>query len=48
MQNALRIGKMHLRKRKKKKKKGIEDDKSYTNPMWHISLKIGTSLVGVE
>ena len=45
MQNALRIGNINLKKRKKK---SIKDDKRYTNPMWHISLKIGTSLGGVD
>ena len=45
MQNALRIGNINL---KKKKKKSIKDDKRYTNPMRHISLKIGTSLGGVD
>lgn len=44
MQNALRIRNINLKKRKK----SIKDDKRYTNPMWHISLKIGTSLGGVD
>ena len=42
MQSALRIGNINL------KKKSIKDDKRYTNPMWYISLKIGTSLGGVD
>ena len=43
MQSALRIGNINL-----KKKKSIKDDKRYTKPMWYISLKIGTSLGGVD